>query len=319
MATSGSIDFAATRDDIITEALEQLGVLGEGESPSANQLTSSARTLNMMLKAWQAKEVNLFAIETMYLFLQKDQVKYELRNAAGKAHASLELINTSISTAVASSATVITVADGSDTADSDNIGIELDDGTLQWTTISSGGGTNSITLAAGLTAAAAVGNRVYAYTTRNHRPMKILEAALTDADSLQDTPLAIEPLRSYVGLVDKTSEGSPNTIYVDPQKLSTFVYVWPEPSRVDYFLTLWVQRTLHDLDAASDDVDYPQEWFWAISTNLAVALASKYGIKGSQFQILKLLADEALETAESYDTESGFTIEPETEMNRGRH
>jgi hypothetical protein len=75
MAVSASIDFAATRDDIITEALEQLGVLGEGESPSANQLTSSSRTLNMMLKSWQATETNLFAIERTYLFLQKDQVK----------------------------------------------------------------------------------------------------------------------------------------------------------------------------------------------------------------------------------------------------
>jgi len=67
MATSGSIDFATTRDDIITEALEQLGVLGEGESPSAAQLTSCSRTLNMMLKAWQAQETRPLQITFLLL------------------------------------------------------------------------------------------------------------------------------------------------------------------------------------------------------------------------------------------------------------
>jgi len=62
MATSGSIDFAATRDDIITEALEQLGALGEGESPNAAQLASCGRTLNMLVKAWQGEGLNLFAL-----------------------------------------------------------------------------------------------------------------------------------------------------------------------------------------------------------------------------------------------------------------
>ena len=37
MATSGSVDFSITRDNIITEALQLTGVIGEGETPSTNQ------------------------------------------------------------------------------------------------------------------------------------------------------------------------------------------------------------------------------------------------------------------------------------------
>ena len=41
MATSGSTNFAVTRDDIINEALEMLGVLGEGEIANTNQIASA--------------------------------------------------------------------------------------------------------------------------------------------------------------------------------------------------------------------------------------------------------------------------------------
>jgi hypothetical protein len=60
LATSGSFNFAATRDDIITEALEYCGELAVGQSPSTNQITSCARTLNMLIKAWQADGLQLF-------------------------------------------------------------------------------------------------------------------------------------------------------------------------------------------------------------------------------------------------------------------
>ena len=67
MAVSGSTNFSVTRDDIINEALELLGVLGEGEVANTNQLTSASRTLNMMTKAWQADGLNLFAVQRSYL------------------------------------------------------------------------------------------------------------------------------------------------------------------------------------------------------------------------------------------------------------
>lgn len=43
-----------TGDDIITEALEILGVLGDGDTTSTTQTASSLRTLNNLIKLWSA-------------------------------------------------------------------------------------------------------------------------------------------------------------------------------------------------------------------------------------------------------------------------
>lgn len=64
MATSGSFDFSVDRDDIITEALQICGAIGDGETPTADQLTSCSRTLNMLIKAWQADGLQLFRRKT---------------------------------------------------------------------------------------------------------------------------------------------------------------------------------------------------------------------------------------------------------------
>lgn len=315
MALSGSIDFAATRDDLITEALEQLGVLSEGESPNASQLTSCSRTLNMMLKSWQATETNLFAIQKAYIFMQNDQVKYELSSSTSD-HWATTIVNTAMAVAGVATDSTITVDSSTGMSDADVIGIELGSGTIQWTTINGAPASDVITLTVALTGAAAISNRVYTYTTLANRPMKILEAVRTDAASNNDIPIFVRSLRHYTELPNKTTEAPVNTIYFDPQRTTSYIYVWPEPDRVDVFLTIWIQRTLDDLDAASNDVDYPQEWFLAIALNLAMYLASKYGVTGTQYRQISLMALTAREEAESWDTEDGFTIEPSTENNR---
>jgi hypothetical protein len=78
MATSSSIDFTLTRDDIIQEALEQLGIVGEGETPAAATITSCSRTLNMMVKAWEAQGIHLWAQTTQTVTLVASQATYSL-------------------------------------------------------------------------------------------------------------------------------------------------------------------------------------------------------------------------------------------------
>lgn len=80
MPTSGSIDFSVTRNDIIQEAYEQLGVLNEGETPTDEQIASASRTLNMMMKSWQADNMNLFAVDRYVVFVEKGTQQYTLNN-----------------------------------------------------------------------------------------------------------------------------------------------------------------------------------------------------------------------------------------------
>jgi hypothetical protein len=60
VASSGSTNFSLTRNDIIQEALELIGVVAAEESPAAADVTTADRSLNMMVKGWQAKGINLW-------------------------------------------------------------------------------------------------------------------------------------------------------------------------------------------------------------------------------------------------------------------
>lgn len=60
MATSGSINYSQNRDQVSSDALQLLGVLGAGETASSNDLTFCASILNKMIKAWQAQGIHLW-------------------------------------------------------------------------------------------------------------------------------------------------------------------------------------------------------------------------------------------------------------------
>lgn len=63
MATSNSTDFILTRDQIINGALRIVGALAQGESPTADMVTEAAEALNIMVKAWAADGMPLWAIK----------------------------------------------------------------------------------------------------------------------------------------------------------------------------------------------------------------------------------------------------------------
>lgn len=309
MATSGSINFIVTRDDIITEALEQLGVLADGESPSASQLSSMGRKLNMMAKAWQADGLNLFAVQRVYLIPQKNQNEYTL-GPSSTDHFTTSLVVTTVSTAAVSGAGSIDVASITGMSDGDNIGIELDDGSIQWTTISGAPSGSTVTLAANLTDDVAAANAVYVYTTLANRPMKILNATLRDVNG-KDSSVDLLARRDYVDISDKTQDGDINQIYYDPQISAGKLFVWPEQSDTSKYLVLWCQRTLDDFDAASDDADFPQEWHLPLALNLALVASPAYGITPVEYKKIQMLAMLYYENAASWDTEDYIILQPD--------
>lgn len=82
MAFSTTTDYALSAEDLVTEALEQLGVLEEGESPSADQITSALRTLNMMIKSWSADYL-IFAQAELTVDLTASTADYFFGNSSG--------------------------------------------------------------------------------------------------------------------------------------------------------------------------------------------------------------------------------------------
>ena len=61
MATSNSTNFSITRDDIIKGALRLCGAVALGETPTTDQVTEASESLNMLVKAWQADGMALWA------------------------------------------------------------------------------------------------------------------------------------------------------------------------------------------------------------------------------------------------------------------
>lgn len=64
MSTSGSTDFASSRDIIIKGALRKVGALQQGETPVTHDVNDAAEALNNLAKAWMADGMPLWKIVT---------------------------------------------------------------------------------------------------------------------------------------------------------------------------------------------------------------------------------------------------------------
>jgi len=274
MATSGSTDYSVTRSDIITEALEIIGVYQAGETISASDTVSCARTLEMMIKAWQADGIGLWKDKEITLFQSYEGYSYTLGPTG--SHCTASYVKTEIATAAVSGAGTITVDDDDGMSDGDYIGIELDDNSLQWTTINGAPVANVVTLTASLTDSAAVDNHVYTYTTKISRPLNILEARLHRADGTE-IPLEIISREEYMALPNKTYSGTPNQVFCDKATGNAGFYVWPACDDVQELIMMTSRSPIEDFDSTANNPDFPQEWYLALVYNLAVLVGPKFG------------------------------------------
>lgn len=333
MATSSSFNLVATRDNIINEALRHLGVLEPGGSAASATATDVGITLNYMVKNWQTRGFNLWAIERVYVFLQKDTSEYSLGTATGDWHSTTENPASAYTTLLADhakSATDIEVESSTGMATSDNILIVTDNDDLHATTIASVVDSENITVATGIDAAAESGNYVYHYTNKAERPMKILAAEIVDKPNTDDDgrltenshPIWTYSLKDYSNQTVKSAEGQVNRIFylptvgTSPGPGSGTLFVWPQTDDVTDYLRLWVQRTIADFDAAANEADFPQEWYEPLAWNLALRLCPSYGVSSEVYNMIRDMAAQSLIDAEGFDSEEGFKLQPDTEGER---
>lgn len=304
MATSNSIDLIVNAGDIIQEALEILGVLPEGDAPTQDQIDSSIRTLNFMIKSWQTRKLNLWALQRLYMFPQKNTSEYSLSSSSSTKFTS-QYYQTQTSAASSSGGSTITVDADTNISNADVIGVELDGGTIQWTTVNGAPAANVVTLTDTLTDNVSIDAMVFNYTTVGNRPMRIEEAYRRSysGSTYTDIPIDIMSRIEYFELNNKLSDGVINQVYYDPQISAGNLFVWPQTSVETDLLVMWVRRTLADFDATSDDVDFPQEWYMCLAWNLAMWLNTKYGVSNETYMKVVRGAQELLVDAESFDIE----------------
>lgn len=274
MATSGSYNFGATGTRIINKAMSLLGIAGVGFTISGEDQATALETLNMLVKSLQAEGIGLWKNTEAWLFPSEAGYSYSIGPSG--THCSSDASKTELAAAAASGASTITVDSDDDMTNGDYIGVELDDGSVQWTTINGVPSANVVTLTATLTGAAAVDNHVYNYTAKLQRPVELVEARKVMPDGSENT-LVIISRAEYMALATKTSTGSATQVYYDPILTNGKLYVWPASADVQEYIKFTCRIPIEDFDSATNDPDFPQEWLLALSWNLAVLLAPEFG------------------------------------------
>lgn len=260
------------------------GILGVGESLSDSDLQFCARRLNMLVKQWQGKQdfapgLKMFARKRADLFLSSTTGQYTL-GPGGTGWAS-SFTQTSLTATAASGASTLTVASISGISNTDNIAIVRDDGVLQWTTVSGSPSGSTITLAATLGGQASNGAVVYSYSVANQarRPLEILTAVLRDSQN-NDVPLFKMNLEEYESLPTKaqtTSPTEPTAYYYEAQLTNGVLYTdAPAADDTSKHIHIVYLSPPEDFNSATDTPDYPQEWYLALVTGLAINIAPAY-------------------------------------------
>lgn len=313
MSTSGTYVFSRNRDQLIASALRKCSAFESGETPDSASVQEASDALNVMVKHWQATGIHIWRTTEAILFQQLGQVRYTL-GSTSTDHATESYIETALTTAAALGASTVVLDSVTGVATTYNIGIQLDDGTIQWTTVNGAPAGFTVTLAAVLTDSAALGNRVLVYQTNLIRPLKIIDARRYNFDSAIDVPLMESDRIEYQQMPNKTSTGAVNSFYYDRRTNETgLIYLWPSPATVDEAIRMTVARPIQDFTVAGDDADLPQEWIRAIEWGLADELADDYDVPDPKRSRIEQRAAQYLSEANWWERELiSFELVPDT-------
>ncbi len=306
MSTSNSYNYSQTRDQLITKAFQLINVYAVGATPSSDDISYANDILNMMIKTWQAEGIKLWKRKIGYLFTALDTASYQLGSVSGANHCSGTYVATTLSSTASLGASSVALTSVTGMSASDFIGIELDDGTRQWTTISGSPSTSSTSLAATLTGAASSGNTVITYTSKINRPLEVIRGTIIDLDSSStETQLDKISHDDYFNLPVKTTAGKANNFYYDrvinnSLPYTGVLYLYPRPNNVAHIVAFTYLDGLQDFDSSSDDADFPQEWYYPIVVNLAAELGLHYG-KFAELEKIDPKARELKEIVKGFD------------------
>ena len=145
------------------------------------------------------------------------------------------------------------------------------------------------------------------------RPLRLIQAWLrnTEATPDIDTPLQILSKQEYNTLGSKYSTGTSNSIYLNPGKTTSTVYLYLTPdsnAATNYEVIMVVQRPLEDISASGDYPDFPNEWMNSLVWGLADQLAIEFSVPANHRQEIMMKAEKYKEQVSSWDTEAESTL-----------
>ena len=316
MTTSGTYTFSVTRDQIIRQAMLNIGALYEGETPSAQEVSDCALVLNMMCKQWQAKQdfapgLKVWTRSRGELYLSNATGQYNLGAAAtgwGATHN-----QTTTTATVAAAGTTVPIASATGWTSGDYCGVVQDSGVIFWTTATIAGTT--LTLASGLTSQATAGAYVFNFTTRPVRP-EVIETAVLRNVYYSDIPLDLMTLQDYEFMPTKASNsytGDPRAIYyeyrLDGSSSGVLYTDVGAASDTTKHIHLVYLSPIQDFTTASDNPQYPQGYYMALAWGLAEQIVTMFNKPWTQQHAIN--AGKAIGMAqEAFGETSSLYFEP---------
>lgn len=320
MSTSGSSNFSQNCNEIILDSLQLLTVYGIGRTVTENDMSYCRRQLNRMVKSWSVNGPHLWAKEEGVLYLDQYTAKYSLGNGATDSYTTLTSSqhSTQLNGALAASATSVTVDSTTGMTVGDKIGIVLTSKDIHWTTIATIPTSTTLTLTTGAASAASDNALVYTFTNRLYKPLRIKEARCVSGFDSGSTstkttiPMTIIPYDTYQRLVNKEANGTPIQLCYNPKLSNGNMYVWPRPADCSFRIEFSYDRLIEDLDTATDDFDFPPEWYDPLVWQLALRIAPAFGKDEKLQLIVGPAAIGMLDELKSWDSEiTEVTISPD--------
>lgn len=319
MATSGSYNYTDQRNQLITDALSKIGAISDDETPSDSDMSLGNRTLNRMVKAWQAQELHLWTKETGILIPQKNQRQYQIYGSGDFSTVDNELQKTTLTAAVIATNTALTVSDSTGFVAGDYIGIVLDTNFIYWDVINTVPNSTTINIVTGMSGAAASGKYVFGFTTKLDQPYKIYSANRYLVNGAIDVPMDPLEYQRYFELPNKEQTGTPISYNYVKSRDYGLINVWLVPENIDYLIKFTYHRRIQDFDTSANTPDFPDEWLEALMLNLAFKLSAHFGKNvGNDYIALEKEATDSLNLVLGSDFEEGaIYLQPDYEGGYG--
>ena len=314
MATSGTTLFTLTAGDLINKAMGKIGVKVSEQALTASELQDGLDVFNMMIKAWAAQGLHLWAKTEGVLFLDVGKTDFFLGPGGDEATGFDDFIGTASTAAKIATDTIMAVTSTAGMVAADIAGVELDDNTRHWTTIVSVDSSTQITITTGLPSASKSGSSVFTFTTLIERPNRVLSCRRKTFGQDDEIPVRPWSRQNYFNQVNKNSQGTVVNCYYSPQLDNGRMYVWQTASSVDDLLLFTFERQLEDILIGDNNVDFPAEWLEAIVYSLAARLVDDYDTPLAKADRIVQKAAQFLDDILGWDEEmTSLNLQPDFE------
>ena len=163
--------------DIVNGALRLIGQIDANQTTASPEMQDGLEALNFMVKSWQSQGLHLWTKTEGILFLDVGKTDYFLGPGGDEATNIDDFVETTLSANALIAATTLTLTSTVGMLIGDFIGIQLDNGSRQWTKIQAvNSATKQVTITVALTGAAASTNTVFTFTNLIPRPTRLLQA-----------------------------------------------------------------------------------------------------------------------------------------------